>query len=335
MAVTSSPSHDPRAQRCYESGVLPLLFAATVIGVPWTVTVFDAPDAQVEDADAFQALLEAALVQEGLEVRLPLHRTPCFDAECAASLAPFPLSSGSVVVGRLRPFGNKLFIQSTVFGTHPRTAQIVIDSADDLDAAAARIGRSLATGSPVAQTAELGTITAVEARPDRRREGQRGLSFALGPVLPLDETLGNADAGLAIDLGYWFETRHFAVEPTIGVRFSIDPEEDRNFVEVPLDVGAYWIPTTGDLAPFLGGGAGIRFLFESRPDAVVVGNVIETRTTSSDSAAAFGVFARGGLLLLRTYTLRVSVSARYGVSFVDLNGSRNPQSLTGLVAVHF
>jgi hypothetical protein len=303
---------------------------------PWSVSVFEAPEGFEEEADSFRVLMEGALRAEGTEVRPLADRSPCGDPRCAG-LALTEVPGGTVVFGRLRRFGAKLIVSAEAVGQTQGTAQMVIDQVEDLDAAAQRIVLSLLTGVPPDRTVELGTVTAAEEAPDRRKDGARGLSFAVGPIAPLAGTLGQSAIGVAIDLGYWFETRHFAVEPLIGARFSVDRRDDRRFLEIPLDIGMYWIPSLGDFSPFIGGGGGIRYISARRPATLFVGETIQTRHDDEerDSGAAFALFGRAGVLLLRTYALRVSVSARYGVSFIDLNGAGYAQSITGLMAVHF
>ena len=175
-----------------------------------------------------------------------------------------------------------------------------------------------------------------EMKPDKRREGARGIALKMGGAVPIAESYGAAGGGLALDVSYWFEASSFAIEPRIGVRFSPKGSGSR-FFDLPIEVAAHYIFGRGNIAPFVGFGAGLHFLWESRETTVSTGDVVPTTTTKllEDRAWAFGISGRAGLLLFRTYAMRMAVTAEYSLAFTTLNGKRNPQALTFGVGVIF
>lgn len=300
---------------------------------------FEAPDDLREDVDTFRLLFLDELRDEGVTLDSGVEDLPpCGGLECAG--AAFESSAAErIVVGTVSRFGQKLLVNAQLVAPDGRTdsRRIVIDRIEDLDVAAKRLADALRDQVSVERNAKLGEITALETQRDRRRRGTGGLSFGLGGVIPLDDTYAGNDGGLGFQLGYWYETKHFAIEPSLGFRFSTDARGDRRFFDVPLLIGGYWIMGLGDFAPFIGGGGGIRYIYEARPGTVRVGDVIftEHQGETADDLFAGSLFAKLGVLILRTYSVRATISFAYEVSFVDLNDTGFPQNIFGMVAVHF
>jgi hypothetical protein len=290
-------------------------------------------------AETFRELLQGELGNRTGASFVYLEQA-CRDVPCALE-AGRSGKADVVVLSSLNTLGQKIIATTTVVrvsdGEVSSTQKIAVDRLEDLDSAAERIAAAITTGSSTDETAQLGNITHEEVKPELRREGQSGLGLRVGALLPLADGYGGAGPGVAIDASYWYETSGFAIEPRFGVRFTADPEEPNSYFEMPIDVGAYYIMGKGDFAPFFGGGGGLRFLAESRVATVRTGTVIttESETELDDSAFGFGLFGRAGLLLFRTYTLRLGLTADYNVTFVDLNGKTNPQSFTAGIAVFF
>ena len=264
----------------------------------------------------------------------------CQDVPCAAQVGN-KVGAAVAVFGSMNALGAKIIVSVTVVDTASgevsSNQKITVDQIEDLDAAAARIAEAIVTGSSTRETAELGNITANEARPERRREGQSGLGLRVGGLAPLSKN-GYAEGvgGVLIDMSYWYETSSFAIEPRIGLRFSADNDEG-SFSEIPMDLGAYYILTNSDFAPFIGGGGGLRFMSEERRELITVGTIVTmtSENIQEDSGVGFSAFARAGLLLFRTYTMRVALTADYNITFIKLNGLANPQSLTAGIGVFF
>jgi hypothetical protein len=287
-------------------------------------------------ADTFRELLRDELsVRTGSFFKMV--DTACQDLPCALE-AGQSSDADVVVFGSLSALGSKLIVSVTVADVSGKkaasTQKITLDRLEDLDQASTRVASAITQGTTTEKTAELGTVVHEEVAPDRRREGQRGLGLRVGGLAPLGDGYGTP--GVVMDMTYWFETRNFAIEPRLGLRFSAD-DGDNSFFEMPMDLGAYYILGKGDFAPFIGGGGGLRWMSESRSETVRTGDVIITESTQrmDDSAFGFGVFARAGVLLFRTYTMRVALTADYNVTFVKLNGNSAPQSFTGGIGVYF
>ena len=267
--------------------------------------------------------------------------TPCGNLECARGPAR-AVGAGTVVFGSLVRLGRKIRVVAVAAevetGRTLAMTDLAVGQVEELDLAAERIAPALYGATEDARDgAVLGAITREEARADVRREGERGLGLRLGGLFPVGDAYSGSDVGLAVDLVYGFETRSFLVEPRIGLRWSVDPSGARTFWEVPIDIGGYYIFGLGDLAPFIGGGMGLRYLYDERDRTVVTGQVIQTVSTqrNTDDAWAFGGFLRAGLMLLRTYEVRLSFTVEYDLALTTLNGVENPQAVVAGVGVHF
>jgi hypothetical protein len=319
--------------------LLPLAFAAVAAAPTWGVVPFEAPDPLREDVDTLRLMLVTELEGRGVNVdRSSASLDACGEPACAAEAAR-TLGVARAVGATVSRFGEKVLV-AAVFVTpegDSESRRIVVDRVEDFDVAARRLAAALLQDQPVDKTAKLGDITALETERERRRRGLGGLTLGVGGVVPIDGTYAGNAAGLALQLGYWFEAKHFAVETSLGFRFSTDPGGDREFYDVPLYLGGYWIPGLGDFTPFLGGGLGLRYLYEERPGTVRVGEVIVTEHQGelSDDGFAPAAFAKAGVLILRTYRVRASVSVAYEVAFRDLNDGGYPQTVLALATVHF
>jgi len=319
--------------------VLPIVVAAAAAAPSWGVTPFEAPEALDEDVGTLRLLLVTELEERGVVVDPDSAELgPCGESDCASEAAG-KLGVDRVVAGTVRPFGQKLLVSTLLVDAAGRSEsrRIVIDRVEDFDVAAKRVASAFLEGRPTDRTAKLGEITALETERTRRKRGFGGLSLGLGAVLPLEGTYAGNAAGVAFRLGYWFEARRFALETALGFRFTSDPGGDRRFFDVPLTIGGYYIAGLGDFAPFFGGGLGIRYLYEARPGTIQVGNVVVTQHQGELSDDGFGAtaFARAGVMILRTYEVRASVSLAYEAGFVDLSDRGFPQTLLALVSVHF
>jgi TolB-like protein len=290
-------------------------------------------------ADTFQELLAGEIRRHVTPNADSLTATRCGTIACAAKIGR---ASGArfALFGSLSKLGSKVIVQSTLVDVEGSAAtasqKMSVSRVEELDAAATRIALAYARGTTTDNTAELGLVTSGEMKPDKRREGARGLGLKMGGTVPIADSHGAAGGGLALDVSYWFEASLFAIEPRIGVRFSPNTSGSR-FLDLPLEVAAHYIFGRGNFTPFVGFGAGLHFLWESRETTLATGDVIPTTTTKfvEDRAWAFGVSARAGLMLFRTYTMRMAITAEYSLALTTLNGKLNPQALTFGVGVIF
>lgn len=307
---------------------------------PWVVLPFDVRGVSPIAADTFRDLLQAELAaREGMPFLSPGGAT-CVDAGCALA-AGNSAGAGVAVYGSLSALGAKTVAVVTVLsvpeGEVLSSQRMAVDRVEDLDAVASRMAEAIVTGKTTDDTARLGSITAAEVPTERRRKGDSGFSLRFNGVVPLGSGYSEAGFGVGFDATYWFETPHFAIEPRIGVRFDTFMEEDRHYVEVPVDVGAFYILSLGDFSPFFGGGGGLRYFHVEEPDRVVVGSVLSATSdrTREDDVFGFGMYVRAGLLILRTYEVRMAINLDYNITFATVNRYEFPQSLTFGVSVIF
>ena len=293
-------------------------------------------------ADTFTELLATEITRSsGLPVVRPSET--CKDAACARPAAG---AAGAQVAcfGAMHALGSKIIVSLTAImvetGEVRGSERMAADQVEDLDAVATRLAKALMIGGTVEETAELGTITRHEKPPDRRREGNSGLAIGLGVVSHAVGRPSGGDPGAAIHVSYWYEARDFAIEPRIsimGPAFDIGSDEPGSWLAIPGDVGAYWLSSPGDFSPYVGGGAGITRYMEERVEKKSVGTVVRTEheTEVDDGGLGFHMFARGGLLLFRTYTMRVAIDATYRITFVGLDDRSSLQSFEGGIRVLF
>lgn len=319
--------------------LLATLPAVAVAGLPEPVAVipFEYPGDAPGLGAGFRRLLEVEL-SRSVTVQ-SVRSAACGEIGCATEVAR-RAGARTVVFGSLVPLGRKIQVVAIAADVHTgRTlamADLAVGSAEELDVAAERLAPALLGDQTVEEGAQLGAISSEEAEADLRRDGDHGLGLRLAGFMPLGDGYSNAKAGLEVGVGYGFETRHVLIEPRIGLRWSVDPDGAR-FFEVPIDIGAYYILSAGDFAPFFGGGIGFRYITDRRERTIRTGAVIQTTTTREvdDSSWAFGGFARAGLFFMRTYAVRLSLSVDYGIALTELNGVSNPQSVALGVGVHF
>lgn len=317
------------------------LFAVSVAATPvaaetWTVLPFNARGVDADTEAAFRALLESEIAQRS-NAEILQAEASCGDAVCARAAAE-SVGADVAVYGALTALGAKIIVTATAVARSPGPpvgqGRITVDTVEDLEQASVRIARALAEQEAVEDTAELGAITANEAKPDRRREGHRGLSLRVGGVVPVADSLPGA--GIMVDLGYWFETRWFALEPYVGFRTRTS-DDGETWGQLPIGVGAYYVASLGNIAPFIGGGGGLRWFYGNRvqQDTVTTFVALEREREVEDDAWGFGANARAGLILARTYAVQAQLFLEYDIAFVERDGASNPQAIQAGVGVVF
>ncbi len=300
----------------------------------WAVLPFTGHGLEAHVRGTFSDLLQGELASRQSVAFIDIAvETDCSDSVCA-QVAGQAGGADVTLYGSLNTLGSEIVIAVTVVdvnsGEVVSSQRMTINRVEDLDTAAIRIAEAIVTGGSVEDTIELGTVTEHDAQPDIRREGDNGFGFRLGGITPLGDGYGTAPSGILFDLSFWYETRHFALEPRVGTRFSVSDDQDGSYFEVPIEIGAYYILGMSDIAGFFGGGASARYIAESRPVMLRTGSFItsELDTVLDDSSWGFGLSGRVGVLLLRTYSVRLAISVDYNLTFIELNGVSNPQSLT-------
>lgn len=312
--------------------------AARAADATWAVLPLAARGVDPGAAEIFRDLLQSELSSRTGDQFIMGIRV-CADVPCAKA-AGDRLGAEVVTFGAISQLGADLIVTVTAVdvatGTIRSSQKITVDRLEDLDDAAERIAAALVSGSTTDSTARLGNITAAEVQPDRRREGEGGLGIRVGALSPIKDGYADGLPGALIDVSYWYETPRFAIEPRVGVRFDASGQPG-SYTEIPMDLGAYYLLGTGDLAAFVGGGAGLRYSADRRKRTFTTGDVLVAShdAMNAESAYGLGVFGRVGALLFRTYSLRVALSVDYNVTFVTLNDVLYPQSITAGIGAYF
>lgn len=312
--------------------------AAAAAADAWTVLPIQGSGLDDETREAFHDLVVSELTSRNGATFVATDAF-CADAPCARKAAGEG-GAAVAVFGRVSRLGSNLIVTLTavdvVGGATLSSQRMKVDRVEDLDAVAARMAAAIVEGRTVDETAELGAITQAEVAPDRRREGDSGLALRIGGVAPFADGW-RAGFGMLVDLGYWYEARDFAIEPRIGYRGTPAAKEGEDeYMAFNVDVVAHYILTRTDIAPYIGLGGGLRIAEETRVRQTSVGKIVRLtgEVADTDDGIGGGAVVRAGLLLFRTYTLRVALNVDYDVSFVRLHGVF-PQSVQSSIGVVF
>lgn len=312
-----------------------LLAPVSASAAPWALLPFQSNLDEPRVAETFRELLAEGLQREGEPVQL-VDSEACRDAVCARDVGE-RFGAGVAVFGSLRWLGQNIIVIATAVnvadGSIRSSSSMTAERVEELDKVATRMARAIVLGTTSAETIELGTVTKAEVPPPQRREGTRGgaLRFAMvGPV----NAHADHQLGVLFGVSYWFEAADFALEPRISFSFDTDLDPG-SWWELPMELGAYYIFSRSDIAPMLGGGGGLTY-FEETVSRPAGGNIVISGAQVDDTQGAWGgsVFARGGVLLFRTYDMRVAITAEYRALFVDVH-SATPQSISGGLEVVF
>jgi len=317
--------------------LLAMGFSGSVFAQQWVMLDFQSRQVAPDDAAMFRDLLQTEL-SKAMGVQFSRSEVACTDALCAAGVAK-TVGASSAVYGSVGRLGERVIVTVELVdadGSLRRSERMGVSQIEELETVATRIAAAFASNQDVSKTAQLGTVTTDEVAPPKRRQGFGGLALGVGALIPATG-YANVPLGMAIDLAYWYEATHFAIGPRLGIRFHANPKADDHFIEVPFDLGAYFVFGQGDFAPFIGGGAGIRYISDTRRAVITTGSVITTTHEADfdEQVWALGTYARAGVLLFRTYTVRVSLSVDYNVAFATIHGESMPQSFTAMLTTHF
>jgi hypothetical protein len=313
-----------------------LLAAPATARAHWAVLPFQSNVDDARVGETFRELLAEELQREGTPVQL-VDAAICRDALCARQVGE-QVKADVAIYGSLRQLGSNVIVMATAVnvkdGSVRSSSSMTAEKVEELDKVAARMGRAIELGTTADSTVALGTVTQHEIPAPDRRKGSRGAALRFAMEGPLD---AHADRqfGMLLGLGYWFEASDFALEPRIAYAFDVDPGPGSWF-EVPMELGAYYVFSRSDLAPLLGGGAGLTYFEETVHRTTTQGGTILVQAEHVDVQGAWGasVFGRAGFLLFRTYEMRVALSAEYRALFLDVHGA-TPQSLSAVMEVMF
>ena len=330
------------ARRCARLAIwASIIFTPALAAADATWLVLPLQTASPEDVDAaatVRDLLANEITTES-QARIVAGESPCADSPCAQA-AGKAAGADTAVFGRLARLGSKIIVTTTAVevstGVGRGGTRMTVDRIEDLEEVAARTARALVMGKTTDETAELGQVTQAEVQPAKRRKGESGIALGVGQVTPIDGAYV-AGAGLLVDVGYWYEANDFAIEPRLGFRFNPSSSGEEGYRTFQVGALAHYILTRTDFAPFIGVGAGLRYVEETREEVLTAGQNVRLTSEALETEDGFGagLVARVGFLLFRTYTMRVAVTADYDITFVDLHQAGYPQSLQFGLSVIF
>lgn len=296
----------------------------------WGLANFSNRALDPETALTFMDILESELASQ---LGHPIARmNEEFPDGAAAASAGASYSVTHVVWGSLSSLGSKIVVRAAAVesatGELRGDERIVALSIEELDSVAERLASALVNQRPVEETVELGTVVEQEQTPPARRDADHGFGFQIGAVVPFS---GVPTDSIGIDLGisYVYEAVTFALQPRVGVRFSANSSDEQQYVQLPVDLGAFWIAGRSDVAFLAGGGFGLRYQWARKRVTRDFDGLVDMSNDSlvTDDAVGVGTFARIGALFFRTYSVRMLLAVDYDVSFIEVFGSGFPQSL--------
>jgi hypothetical protein len=331
----------------------------------WIIIPLETTGVDPTAARTFLGLLREEIGRRAGARFLGAPTTPCSDGSCAVAVGR-ATGARYVVWGEASALGAKVIVTiSTADATRNAilsTQRVAAPRVEELDTLAVQIvqaivaGRSLDTvaqARPAPQPAPQPAPPTPPGYPPApaypppdayprptpapmpgENDSTLGMMLRFGAFIPLGKGYaGNPGGGISLAAGWWFESGHLAVEPRIAVNFDAETESESKYVEVPIDVGAFWLMTSGDLIPFLGGGVGARYLWEKKVTTMTLGETLPSTATRVDEDRAWGagLYVRGGLMLRaggRRHTRsKILLTAEYSSAFLKVNGFSNPQSV--------
>jgi TolB-like protein len=247
---------------------------------------------------------------------IPAGAEGCDEIDCARSLAT-EHQAAQVVFGSLSRLGDKIVVRVRAVRAGEATSfyseQIPAETEEDLDVVMRRIAEGIAGGRADSDRATIDSVTGVESKTPRRREGRSGIGFRTGLLFPVGHSYGGRDRLTNLRLAYKFEMHDFLIESTaiLGLTWGGGTVE-----WTPFDVFGARIFGVGDVSGYLGGGLGMRSVRVERripPQTQYSAGypVYYYEDTESQSATALSAEVGGGLIAFRTYSYQVILDLRY------------------------
>lgn len=155
------------------------------------------------------------------------------------------------------------------------------------------------------------------ADPPDRPGPRAAFEIGVNGVVPL-RGFADRQLGAGIEAGFGLVFERAAVQCDIGLRHSVTDSDD-TFAHMPIEVSAMYLLSSGNHAPFVGGGVGLYYVFEQVYVSRTVGTVLRSTSTDviEDDTFGAGVFVRAGVLLEREATFSWLLSADYSTVFAD------------------
>ena len=238
----------------------------------------------------------------------------CYENECAAE-AGAQAAVERVIYGSVSTLGEKYIVQVSVVNVMTKeilwAGSLAAKTAEDLDTVVKRLAKSISEGKKAEETVEVGLVIEEEEKEPLRRRVYHTTGFKAGMILPMG---GYADAGLMYQVGaqYWYEMPNFAIEAAVYYAHTsslgFDLEGTASEAVAP-EISVLYMLSKGDISPYIGGGFGLGLIWLTPEEEWDLGAGI---------GPAFN--AGGGLVLFRTYDIRITIDARYRVNFAQVTG---------------
>lgn len=303
----------------------------------WIVLEPMARGVNEHEAATFRDLLQSTLSAKPGVRFAPHPPDPCGDEQCAYLLANRSDASVAVfsLLGRL---GDRVSILVQVLDLESGDIlwqdRMAIAGTSELDVAADRMGRAIVAMRSVEDSRTLGSVSRDEAAQPVRMDGTRGVTLGLLASFPLGTSFGDGQLGYGGSLGYWYEGSNFSIEPRFTFRAGgSEPDESNGWTELGFDIGGYWLPHNRAMTPFVGGGIGLHHMSARRVQQT--GTAIVTETLGRMSGWGTGIFVRGGVYLMRTWRVRLSLVGDINVTFKTVASKRSHYLISFGPVVHF
>jgi len=276
-----------------------------------------------ETMETFRILLYIEISEAGGKVDLL--------QDCASPTRNLKSPNAARIKGSIRRLGQKIIpmlVLSSETGQE-RIYSLVLKEIEEFDIAAKRFASAIVNKTDIA-IPELGQVIQAEVPTEARRGVNNSLYFRLGGMSPIGKNYDSGE-GVLFSVGAWSETKGFAIEKTFGIRKSTaHPNDYNSFWEYSTKLGALRILGTTDTAFIAGGGFGL-FLLGDKYLKTVVESPMGLRTTHvekrSGTSYGGGFYGKAGILLFRTYSVRMTATVEYSLAFAKTHWDSRPQSL--------
>ncbi len=290
-----------------KKSVVLLFFALVFCAAAQTSIIiyeFTATGLDAATVSAFSQLFTSELTGLGYSCKDAPSGEMCTDAACAAAGAK-AAGTQQALYGSLSKLGEKVIVSIYVAdasGATVHTDKLTSTSVEDLDVVIGRLARGMAEGKKAEEVLDKTNVTDAETAEPRRRKNYYTIGARIGYRFPLGDSYGKEQMW-QYEAVAMYELEKLFIE---GRGYGCSGGDAYSW---GLTVGAYYIFSPKDIAPYVGGAAGIEwaeipFRFEGD----------DTWTSTFDDGPTVSV--SGGLLAFQTYDFRLMLDLRYQAVFM-------------------
>ncbi len=319
------PRNDANArafQRKSITSIVILLIALVATGIAQTsILIYDFKATGMDEAtvSAIHELFKAELSQRGYNCKDAFGEV-CTDATCAAKGAK-NAEAQQALYGTIFRLGEKIILTIYVADNAEKiihTDKISSETVEDLDAVVARLARGIAEGKQTHKTIDKTNIVAAEAEIPLRRKNYFTLGGKTGYRLPLGDSYSENRMWQCEAVAIYELEKFFVEGRGIGYGGS-------DAYGIGFTVGAFYIFSPNDFTPYIGGAAGVEWLFDV-PYTEKIDTVCHGLVSGNGPTLNFG----GGLMAFQTYDFRLFLDIRYCLAFIgegDINWSEEDEAV--------